>query len=350
MHDDTTPPRVGNAARAAAPARHVVVDDEEHGLPYSKGLMASSIMATGLSPARAFEVAEVIEQRLHDNFAGSISQAELKVLTIAVLREEVGERYADLYGKWYAVKRLAAPVVILVGGATGAGKSTIATMLANRLGITRVIPTDAIREVMRAMFSDELLPTLHSSSFETSTVMRHPVPHDTDPVLAGFREQASAVAVGIEALIRRAVDERSHLIVEGAHVVPGFFDLERWKGQAVVVPLVISVDDEWLHRSHFVSREARTLNRPSERYLQHFDNIRKIHRYLTSMAVEHDVPVVPSYSLDATLATVIDLVVSAAISAVPDASEPSDLPVIDREPAVTGRPAGISPPRNEVDR
>jgi 2-phosphoglycerate kinase len=330
-----TDEKTATAPSATTSARHVIVVDHEHGLPYSKGLMASGIMATGLPPARAFHVAEIIEDRLRDNFAGSVSQAELKVLTLAVLREEVGERYADLYAKWHTVRRLATPLVILVGGATGAGKSTIATMLAARLGITRVIPTDAIREVMRAMFSDELLPTLHSSSFDTSTVMRHPVPRDTDPVIAGFREQASAVAVGIEALIRRAVDEGTHLIVEGAHVVPGFLDLERWAGRAVVVPLVISVEDDDLHRSHFMLRDATAANRPSQRYLEHFDNIRKIHRYLLSMALEHGVAVVPSYSLDATLSTVIDLVVSAAIRAVPDASEPSDLPVVD-EPVGAG--------------
>jgi 2-phosphoglycerate kinase len=306
----------------------VIVTDHEHGLPYSKGLMASTIMATGLAPARAFQVAEVIESRLRDNFADAISEAELTVLTLAVLREEVGERYADLYAKWHTVKRLATPLVILVGGATGAGKSTIATMLASRLGITRVIPTDAIREVMRAMFSDELLPTLHSSSFDTSRVIRHPVPRDTDAVIAGFREQASAVAVGMEALIKRAVDEGTHLILEGAHVVPGFFQLDRYAGRAVVVPMVIAVDDPELHRSHFVLRGATSTNRPSERYLAQFANIRKIHDYLTSMAYEHEVPVVRSYSLDTTLSKVIDLVVTHAIRAVPHASEPSDLPVI----------------------
>jgi 2-phosphoglycerate kinase len=310
--------------RTQPATRHVIVTDHEHGLPYSKGLMAASIMATGLSPARAFHVAEVVEARLQDDFR-TISQMELAVITRAVLREEIGEREADIYTKWHMVKRLPTPLVILVGGATGAGKSTIATMLASRLGITRVIPTDAIREVMRAMFSDQLLPTLQSSSFDTTTVIKHPVPPDTDPVLTGFREQASAVAVGVGALIKRACDEGTHLIIEGAHVVPGFFDLERFAGKAVVVPLLISVDDEDLHRSHFVLRGATALTRPSERYLEHFGNIRKIHDYLRSMAAEHDVPVVPSFSLDATLSTVMDLVVQKAIQAVPDATDLLDL-------------------------
>ena len=254
---------------------------------------------------------------MHDNF-NAISQAELAVITRAVLREEVGEREADLYAKWHTVKRLATPLVVLVGGATGAGKSTIATMLASRLGITRVIPTDAIREVMRALFSDQLLPTLQSSSFDTTTVIKTPVPAGTDPVIAGFREQASAVAVGVQALIKRACDEGTHLIIEGAHVVPGFFDLDAFAGKALVVPLLITVEDEDLHRSHFLLRGASASTRPSERYLEHFENIRKIQEYLCRMASEHGVPVVPSYSLDATLSTVIDLVVHQAIRAVPE--------------------------------
>jgi 2-phosphoglycerate kinase len=306
----------------APSTRHVIVTDEEYGLPYSKGLMASSIMATGLAPGRAFHVAEVIEERLRDNFSDAISQAELTCLALAVLREEVGESYAESYDKWHSVKGVDTPLVILLGGATGAGKSTIATMLASRLGITRVIPTDAIREVMRAMFSEELLPTLQSSSFDTSRVMRHPVPPDTDPIIAGFREQAAAVAVGIHALIRRAVEERTHLILEGAHIVPGFLELERFAGGAVVVPMVISVEDEELHRSHFVLRAHAATDRPSERYLEHFHEIRKLHRYVTSLAVEHGVPVVPSFNLDTTLSTVIDLVVSAAFGAMAERQPP----------------------------
>jgi CRP/FNR family cyclic AMP-dependent transcriptional regulator len=40
----------------------------------------------------------------------------------------------------------------------------LATQLATRLGIVRVVASDAIREVMRALFSHELMPTLHASS------------------------------------------------------------------------------------------------------------------------------------------------------------------------------------------
>jgi len=303
-------------------SRHMVVGDREYEFPYSKGLMASAIMATGLAPARAFHVAEVIEERLDDQGVASISRVDLNQLAQEVLRAEVGERYAASFAKWQMVQRLDLPLVILLGGATGVGKSTIATMLASRLGITRVIPTDAVREVMRSMFTADLFPSLHTSSFDAARLVKHPLPRSADPVIIGFREQVSAVAVGIEALVSRAVSEGTDLIIEGAHVVPGFFDLDRFEGKAVVVPMVVTVDEVELHRSHFLQRSHDSRSRPAERYLDSFQNIRKMHRYVRSLALQHDVAIVQSYNLDATLAQVIDLVVGQAFKAVPDHIRP----------------------------
>src|SRR5207248_3377652 len=141
----------------------------------------------------------------------------------------------------------------------------------------------------------------------------------------GFRDQASAVAVGVDALARRAIEEGTDLIIEGAHVVPGFLDGKQFEGQAVVVPMVVTVDDEELHRSHFAIRALETGNRPRERYLDFFDNIRKLQKYIKSLALQHEVAIVPSYSLDATLSQVIDLVVGQAFEAVPkSATRPAD--------------------------
>jgi 2-phosphoglycerate kinase len=312
----------------AATHRHVIISDEEYELPYSKGLMASSIMATGLPPARAFQVAEVIEDHLARTGLPHVSRAELNALALDVLREEMGDRYAESFAKWQRAKRLDIPLVILLGGATGVGKSTIATMLASRLGITRVIPTDAIREVMRALFTAELFPTLHTSSYDTARLVRAPLPRNDDPVIIGFREQTAAVSVGVEALIQRAVDEGTDLVVEGAHLVPGFTDLSRFAGRAVVVPMIVTVDDEEVHRSHILKRASESGGRPADHRLSHFGDIVKLQRYVKSLAFQHGVPVVPSYNLDATLSHVIELVVARATEAVP---RPGDLlPITDR--------------------
>src|SRR5438132_11961351 len=123
-------------SRHGASQRHVVITDQEYELPYSKGLMASRIMATGLAPARSFHVAELIEERLHTLDRPAVSATELNALAADVLRDEVGGRYADSFAKWQTVNRLDLPLVVLLVGATGVGKSTIATMLFTRLCVT----------------------------------------------------------------------------------------------------------------------------------------------------------------------------------------------------------------------
>ena len=147
-----------------------------------------------------------------------------------MLTEIAGERYAKNFLRWREVETLDVPLVMLIGGATGVGKSTIATQLAARLGIVRFVATDAIREVMRSMFSPELMPTLYTSSFEADAALREPPTRLADPLIVGFREQTAAVAVGINALIERAAVEGTSIVIEGAHVVPGFFDLDAFAG------------------------------------------------------------------------------------------------------------------------
>ena len=76
---------------------------------------------------------------------------------------------------------------------------------------------------------------------------------------------------------------------------------------------VVTVEDEELHRGHFAARAQDDASvRPYNRYVRSFDNIRRIQRYIKSQAMSHDVPVVPNYSLDQSLASVIDLVLEAA--------------------------------------
>src|SRR6266516_3751987 len=215
---------------------HIVISDRDPGLPYSKGLMASRVMVTGLAPYRAYQVAERIEEVLLDRRVPSVTAQELNQVTITVLEEVAGERYAKNFLRWQEVERLDTPLVLLIGGATGVGKSTIATQLAARLGIVRFVATDAIREVMRSMFSPELMPTLHTSSFEADAALREPPTSAADPLIVGFREQTAAVAVGINALIERAALEGTSIIIEGAHVVPGFFDIDRHGDRILAVP------------------------------------------------------------------------------------------------------------------
>lgn len=286
----------------------IIISDRKHSLPYSKGLMATSIMATGLSPDIAYDIAAKIHEELRQEGRHSVTISELREIAAATIAREVGDHYAEVYRKWQSLGRLDKPLIILVGGATGVGKSTVASMLANRLGINRTVSTDVIRQVMRSLITTQLMPTLHDSSFLAWRGVNELLPPTTDKVILGFIEQASVVAVGIRALIERAITEGTYFIIEGAHVVPGSIDKNYFK-DAFLVQFVLALDDEEMHRSHFGLRDLETEgSRPFDRYLTNFDSIRKIHDYIMKLADSNGVPVFPCYDLDTTIGAVMDYI------------------------------------------
>lgn len=271
------------------------------GLPYSKGLMAASIMATGLPPGRAYELAAIIEETLRAEGVGRIGGEELVSAAARVLLLYEGSRVAERYLAWRWAKRSSRPVVVLIGGATGVGKSTVATKLAARLDLPRVIPTDAVRQVMRTFLSPQEAPEIHRSSFEDPTA----------PVL-GFLEQATRVASGVVGLVERAVAEKFDLIVEGVHLVPGLAaeaGMARLKPEAVIIQVLLAVSDPAVHRAHFLNRLENEHGRSPSRYLRRFTDIRRVQDHLVEMARSYGVPIIDVTDLDAAIQLVVDLVV-----------------------------------------
>jgi 2-phosphoglycerate kinase len=194
------------------------------------------------------------------------------------------------------------------------GKSTIATEVAHRLGITRIVSTDSIREVMRGIFSRDLMPAVYESSFDAWRGLRVPVPRGANPVIVGFREQTAVVSTAIEALIERAIRERESMVIEGIHLVPGYLDASPFE-DAWVVPIVIAVDDDEAHLSHFYIREIQTDGtRPMEKYRDNFANIRELGTYIEDLARDHGIPLIVSHQLDRTVAEVLEHIVDAVIA------------------------------------
>jgi len=291
----------------------ILIKDEKHGLPYSKGLMTQSFTATGLSPARAYLAAQAIQDEMRAEGVREISMEELHGRAVRVLTEQAGVDYARRFEKLREIGKIDRSLIVLVGGTTGVGKSTIATEIAHRLGITRIVSTDSIREVMRGIFARDLMPAIYESSFNAWRGLRVPVPHGANPVIVGFREQTAVVATGIKSLIERAALEGVSMVVEGVHLVPGYIEPSQFKN-ASVVQVLIGVEDEEAHRSHFYIREIQTDGmRPFEKYRANFGNIRLLGGYIEDLAVEHGIPVVYSHQLDRTVAEVLELIVNTVI-------------------------------------
>jgi len=193
------------------------------------------------------------------------------------------------------------PLVLLIGGATGTGKSTVATEAAHRLGITRLTSTDSIRQTMRAFFSREFMPSIHYSSFEAGAAL----PDADDPLTAGFVEQSRNVLVGVKASIDRALEEGWSIILEGVHLVPGL--LPTVVEAAVFCPCVLSIEDETAHAQHFFARSGDS-ERPLSNYLDHFAEIRRLQRFVVGRAEREGVPVIENEDADLATAAVLELV------------------------------------------
>lgn len=269
-----------------------IVSYRGHGLPYSKGLTAQSLSASGLSPPRAFELAREVERRLHANGVEEIDIEGLRALTGEVLQAAEGEGAARRWRGWQRLDRLDPPLVVMIGGAAGVGKSTLASMLAARLGITRVIATDVIRQVLRAFFTAEGVPSVHSSAFELG--------------LPGFAEQTEIVATGTVAIVERACQERTPIVVEGVHAVPGALEPELLE-RCSAVQVVLMVSDENLHRGHF---SLRGVARPPGRYLGRFGQIRALQEHLVERARSEGVPVIDNRGADSALQQLMELVLN----------------------------------------
>jgi 2-phosphoglycerate kinase len=274
--------------------------------------MARALVLTGIDPERSYLIARRAERDLAERGVLSLDIERLGELAADVVGEEEAAKTLRRLQQLDALQRLEEPLLLLVGGATGTGKSTIATEAAHRLGITRVTSTDFIRQTMRAFFSQEFMPSVHFSSFEARLALTRAEEEESgDAAILGFLDQTRNVIVGVQAALERAATERWSTVLEGVHLVPGMLAMD-YPG-AFVVQCVVAIEDENLHRSHFWVRDYSTEGlRPLEKYLDSLPQIRQIQEYLVERARRYDVPVIVNDSLDRAIGDVLDLVLRRA--------------------------------------
>ncbi|GAA4005121.1 2-phosphoglycerate kinase [Deinococcus rubellus] len=279
--------------------------------PFSKGILTQSLLAAGVPPDSARKVARVTQRQLRGAEDRLVERRVIRERVEQLLEAEVGPEVAARYRLLQVIRHPPRPLVILLGGVSGTGKSYLAAEIAYRLGIARVVSTDSIREVMRSMVSPALLPTLHASTFSAWQALvdpnaEQPDHPSTEALLAGFREQVQQVSVGLDAVVRRSIEEGMSVVLEGVHLVPGYLSARHG---AIVIPMLVTLPDEDEHRRHFESRDKQTTqSRPLHRYMRYFEEIRAMQDDLEALARRLDVPLLDSLSIDESADQAVDVV------------------------------------------
>jgi 2-phosphoglycerate kinase len=272
--------------------------------------MARALMRVGVSAVRAYEVARRIEQDLLSRKRDSIELDRVEELAEDVLGEDEGVDAVRRLRRYSDLAELDLPIIVLIGGATGTGKSTVATEVAYRLGVTRVTSTDFVRQTLRAFFSPEFMPSIHYSSFEAGRALRSAEAEEVDPLLHGFLDQTRNVLVGVNAAIERSLAEGWSTVLEGVHLVPG---MTAPIADALVVQCVLAIQSEDAHASHFWIRDIASEGaRALDKYLDHLGDIRYLQDYIVERAGKEDVPVIWNQDREGATSAVLDLVLSAA--------------------------------------
>ncbi|OED30051.1 3H domain-containing protein [Methanosphaera sp. WGK6] len=196
------------------------------------------------------------------------------------------------------------PYVILIGSASGIGKSTIAYEISKALGIKYLIETDFIREIVRGIIGPDYAPALHKSSFNAYTTLRDTYNFNSETKLieAGFEEHATFVIPAIEKVITRSVKDKDSIIIEGVHLVPGLINTKQFEELANVYFFILTADEE-SHKERFIQR-AMAIKRGGTQ-LDYFKENRIINEDLIQKANMLNIPVINNKNKEETTKNIL---------------------------------------------
>jgi 2-phosphoglycerate kinase len=268
----------------------------------------------GLTPDESMLVIGKLKDSLAQENRRELPVALLGYRIYQILKNEFGPPYDQNYLVWKKFQQSGKPLLLLIGGATGCGKSSIATEIAHNLNIHRIQSTDMLREVMRIMIPTGLLPILHTSSFnawQTLPRVRSSAGPPSDSLLIdGYSMQAKLLATSCEAVINRALKERVSLILEGIHVEPTLLQKIPSKADAAVVMIMLAVLKQEQLKKQIRGRGDRVPIRRAKRYLKHFQEIWSIQSNLLAEADRCQVPIVINDNKELVIGKIMKIIVA----------------------------------------
>lgn len=164
--------------------------------------------------------------------------------------------------------------VILICGAPGTGKTTLAYRLADRLQVDHIIQSDTVKDFFEIFDLNEI------ACGASHDVWKHFGEKDRETIVKGFREHVKYYRKIISELIRQENRKFEVVIAEGVQVTPSLFDSIS-KIDKIGFLLRIGDQEEQVRRYRQKNRMRRKLNR---KWFENYDAIEIIDSYLVEQA------------------------------------------------------------------
>lgn len=192
-----------------------------------------------------------------------------------------------------------APVVILIGGTSGTGKSTLARLVASQLRIPNVLSTDTVRQVLRARLvgREADYPTLFASTYEAYKAIGPSTGNEPrqEEVVSAYVAQCTLILQVLDGMLRRLLRRGESVVVEGVHLLPHYLTAKRAAllvERVTCVPVLVQIPKADGHLERFCVRaRGMSLQSNHNKYIASFHAIRAIQTHLVAAVEDAALPV-----------------------------------------------------------
>eukprot|EP01022_Parablepharisma_sp_SALTPOND_P014773 TRINITY_DN2046_c0_g1_i1.p1 TRINITY_DN2046_c0_g1~~TRINITY_DN2046_c0_g1_i1.p1 ORF type:complete len:772 (-),score=81.10 TRINITY_DN2046_c0_g1_i1:11611-13926(-) len=293
---------------------------------FNRELLKTTCQIMGCKPIHGHLIAEDMFEELntfltaHSGFSGKVStKVCMKKSTFHQILKQILFKYEyakpQCIGDFQNATELVdhrCNLIILLGGSSGTGKSTLASLIASRLGISTVLSTDSIRHIMRNFVSREENPILFCSTYETGKFVpedpENPVP-EKKRLLTGFQTQCQYVHPHLMKVIDDLIIQNDNVVIEGVHLTVDFL-MSVMKKYPFCIPFVVYIKNKEKHKERFAVRSKQmTLDPRYNKYVECFENIRIIHKFFVRKAEKSLIPRIDNTNVDKSLGLIHSTIV-----------------------------------------